>query len=80
MKRISMRDLSYERNMETAYIDQLKATYSDYFAHYGASPVLTIDTNELDFVHRAGDLAWVDNRIRQALELAPFQPELPLEP
>jgi hypothetical protein len=24
-------------------------------------------------------LLWVENRIRQALKLAPFQPELPLE-
>lgn len=80
MKRIAMRDRSYERNMETAYIDQLNATYTDYFARYSASLVLTIDTNELDFVRRAEDLAWVENRIRQALQMAPFQPELPLEP
>jgi hypothetical protein len=41
-------------------------------------PVLTIDTNDLDFVRRPGDLRWVENRIRQALRLSPFQAELPI--
>jgi len=40
--------------------------------------VLTIDTNSLDFVNRVEDLQKVDLRIRQALQLAPYQPQLPL--
>lgn len=79
MKRIAMRDRTYERNMDPGYIDQLNHTYSDYFVDYTRSPVLTVETDDLDFVRSEEDLAWVENRIRQAVKLAPFQQELPLE-
>ncbi|HLF91462.1 MAG TPA: deoxynucleoside kinase [Anaerolineales bacterium] len=79
MKRIAQRDRPYERNMEWDYIDQLNRTYEAFFLEsHKATPVLTIDTNDLDFVRNSDDLVWVENRIRQALKLSPFQPELPL--
>ena len=40
--------------------------------------MLVIDTDELDYIHRKADLEWVENRIRQVLKVAPYQPELPL--
>ena len=79
MQRIALRDRPYERTMERDYIDELNHAYDDYFiTKPPAMPVLVIETNELDFVRREEDLDWVENRIRQALQLAPFQPELPL--
>ena len=79
MERIAQRDRPYERNMEWAYIDALNHTYDAYFSENPKNlPVLIIDTNELDFVRNPDDLAWVENRLRQALKLSPFQPELPL--
>lgn len=80
MQRIQMRDRPYERNMEYAYIDQLNRAYDEFFAgddHQG-TPVLVLDTNELDYVRRLEDLKWVENRIRQTLRLSPFQAELDL--
>ncbi len=81
MQRISARDRPYERNMERAYIAQLNQAYEDFFADHARrrSPVLTIDTNTLDYVRNPDDLKQVENRIRQSLKLVPFQPELPLE-
>jgi deoxyguanosine kinase len=79
MKRISQRDRPYERNMEWDYIEQLNQTYESFFAEYQKTThVLAIDTSDLDFVRSANDLQGVENRIRQALQLSPFQPELPL--
>lgn len=79
MKRIAQRDRPYERNMEWDYIDQLNRTYDSYFAEYPKdSPVMAIDTNDLDFVRNPDDLSQMENRIRQALKLSPFQVELPL--
>jgi deoxyguanosine kinase len=78
MQRIALRDRPYERNMERNYIDELNNAYDDFFSHYYKSgPTLTIDSNNLDFVARPDDLRSIENRIRQALELSPFQPELP---
>ncbi len=80
MARITQRDRSYERNMERAYIDQLNQAYDEFFLHKKnlSSPVLVIESDPLDFVRYPEDLRWIENRIRQALALAPFQPELPL--
>jgi deoxyguanosine kinase len=80
MQRITQRDRAYERNMEREYIAELNETYEAFYsAQRWKSPVLAIDTNDLDYVREEKNLAWVENRIRQGLKLAPFQPELPLE-
>jgi len=62
------------------YIEELNQVYDRFFAdsHYQGVPVLRIDTDNLNYVRNPDDLKWVENRIRQALKMAPFQPELPL--
>jgi deoxyguanosine kinase len=80
MQRIAMRDRSYERNMERGYIEELNHAYEQFFSQpYDNTPVLTFDTDPLDFVHNTGHLKLIENRIRQALGLSPFQAELPFE-
>jgi len=102
MQRIAFRDRSYERNMESSYIDELNQAYEEFFSHpydgtpiltidtnphnyeelfphpYDGTRVLTIDTNPLDFVHTPKHLQLIENRIREALNLPPYQAELPL--
>ena len=79
LQRITMRDRPYERNMEPGYIQELNLAYDDfYLGNQRKTPVLVIDSNTLDFVHKPEDLDWIENRVRQALHLPPFQPELPL--
>jgi len=79
MQRIAFRDRPYERNMDRSYIRDLGQAYDDFFSDHESrrSPVLVIDTNQLDYVHLAADLALVENRIRQTLKMPPFQTELP---
>jgi deoxyguanosine kinase len=80
MQRIAMRDRPYERQMEYDYINELNRAYDEFFLknHSRTIPVLMIDFEPLDTVRNTADLNLVENRIRQALLLAPFQPELPL--
>jgi deoxyguanosine kinase len=80
MQRIAMRDRPYERQMEYDYIVELNRAYDEFFLknHSRTIPVLMIDFESLDTVRNTADLNLVENRIRQALLLAPFQPELPL--
>jgi deoxyguanosine kinase len=80
MQRISMRDRSYERNMEYSYIEQLNQAYEDFFDQLENPPVLTIDSTSLDFVSHPDDLEQVADRIRQELQIPPYQQHLPLEP
>jgi deoxyguanosine kinase len=80
MQRIALRDRSYERNMERGYIDELNHAYDEFFAQpYENTPVLTIDTNQINIVQNPEHLKEVENRIRQALGLVPFQPSLPMK-
>ncbi len=84
MQRIASRDRPYERNMERDYIDQLNHAYDSFFIENqarnvaGNVTVLTIDTNELDYIRKIDDFRWVENRIRQGLKQVPFQASLPL--
>lgn len=78
MQRIAQRDRPYERRMESGYIDQLNQTYEMRFANYPAQSCLTINTNQLDYVRNPEHLENVNQRIRQALKLAPFQESLPI--
>ena len=79
MQRIALRDRPYERNMEHEYIDRLNHSYDDFFSRPAdVNPVLTIDTNQLNIVENPGHLKLIENRIREGLQLSPFQPGLPL--
>jgi deoxyadenosine/deoxycytidine kinase len=70
--------------MERDYIDQLNQAYDAFFIENQARnvgesvTVLTLDTNELDYVRRIEDLKSVENRIRQTLKQVPFQASLPM--
>ena len=81
MQRIALRDRSYERNMEVAYIEELNQAYDDFFITNCTTecPVLVIDSNKLDYVRNPEDLVWIENRIRQELSLPPYQPQLPID-
>jgi deoxyguanosine kinase len=80
MQRIALRDRSYERNIERSYIDELNDAYEDFFSRpYDDTPVLTIDSNPLDFVRFPEHLHLIENRIRETLNLSPYQAELPLD-
>src|SRR5215211_9346252 len=79
MQRIALRDRPYERQMEHSYIHELNLAYDDFFSKpFDHTPVLTIDTNHLNIIQNAQHLRWIENRIRQSLNLPPFQQSLPL--
>jgi len=75
MARIAQRDRFYERTMERAYIADLAAAYDDFFATT-TTPSLVIDSNPLDFVRYPEHLKLIENRIREALGINPYQPTL----
>jgi len=74
MQRIAHRDRPYERNMDQGYIESLNLAYDQFYSeqHSGAQ-VLRINTNELNYVANESDLDWVENRIRQTLQLGSYQ-------
>jgi deoxyguanosine kinase len=83
MQRIASRDRPYERNMDPDYIARLNQAYDDFYLHPRGGMedgrVLVLDTNHLDYVRSQEDLKFVEYRIRQVLQLIPYQPEFPLD-
>lgn len=78
MQRIAYRDRPYERDMDRAYIDAVNREYEAYFGDgYQRSRLLTLDTEELNYVTDKEALREVENQVRRYLELPPFQKELP---
>jgi len=67
MGRIATRDRSFERIVEEAYIEELRRSYEEFFSEYHGAPLLTIDTNNLDYVHRPDDLQAVLGAVRTML-------------
>lgn len=76
MERIALRDRTYERSMERAYIESLVSVYNQYFANYRATSVLTLNADSLDFVHRASDLENIVEQIRARLRVSVYQENL----
>jgi deoxyguanosine kinase len=54
MSRIQMRGRSFERDMDPDYIQTLNEAYNYFFFHYTDTPLLVVNTNELDFVRNRG--------------------------
>lgn len=79
MQRIALRDRPYERQMERSYINELNLAYDEFFSGpFDHTPVLKIDSDNLNIVQNPGHLKEIENRIRQSLSLPPFQQALPL--
>ena len=62
MRRIRMRGREFERGMDPEYLRRLKDAYNVFFYRYSETPLLVVNTDEIDFVNRAEDF---DNLIRQ---------------
>ena len=79
MQRIALRDRPYERQMERSYIHELNLAYDEFFSKpFDHTPVLTIDSNDLNIIQNTEHLKQVEERIQQSLSLPPFQQALPL--
>jgi deoxyguanosine kinase len=56
LTRIRSRSLEYEREIDIDYLRALSQAYNTYFFHYEESPLLVVETTEIDFVNREEDL------------------------
>jgi 2-amino-4-hydroxy-6-hydroxymethyldihydropteridine diphosphokinase len=56
MRMIARRGRSYEQDMDREYIDSLNKAYEHFFFHYNTSPLLIVNTEQIDFVRSEEDL------------------------
>ena len=56
LARIKKRGRDFERSIDAGYLDQLAKAYSDFFFHYDESPLLVVNTSDIDLEGSSGDL------------------------
>jgi deoxyadenosine/deoxycytidine kinase len=64
LERIRRRRRDYEREISEAYVAELNRAYNYFFFHYTRTPLLVIDTSEIDFVKSQEDLEEILRQIR----------------
>tara|TARA_B100000959_G_scaffold259666_1_gene295446 strand:+ start:58 stop:705 length:648 start_codon:yes stop_codon:yes gene_type:complete len=67
MKNIQKRGRAYETNINWSYLDALNQIYNEYFFRYDNSPLLIINTNDIDFVNDNNDLEEIMNIIQKPI-------------
>jgi deoxyguanosine kinase len=56
LNRIGKRGRKFESQITGDYLAELNQAYNYYFFHYQETPLMVINTSEIDFVHRDADL------------------------
>jgi len=65
MERIKRRARDFEADIDPGYLERLSEAYSYYFFHYRETPLLVINTDDIDFVNNPADFdALVDQIAR----------------
>ena len=72
MKNIEKRGRNMEKNVTWEYIDALNQVYTEYFFRYQDTPLVIINTNNIDFVENESDLKEVIDYIRQPVSGTKF--------
>ncbi|NOJ97420.1 deoxynucleoside kinase [Corallococcus sp. CA049B] len=55
LHRIKKRGREFERRFDAGYLESLTHAYNDFFAHYQDTPLLVVNTSDIDFVHNESD-------------------------
>jgi deoxyguanosine kinase len=55
-ERLRKRNRSFERHISMEYLERVSAAYRDFFFYYDETPLLVVDSSEIDFVADPGDL------------------------
>jgi len=66
MRRIKKASRSIEKGITPEYVAQLIEAYNYYFYHYEDTPLLVVNTNEIDFVNRSADFDDLVAQIQKA--------------
>lgn len=71
LQQISRRGRSFEQGIQREYLEQLNKHYEGWISHYHRGPLLVIESDNLDFVNKQGDLDQIVRLVRQKLDAVP---------
>jgi deoxyadenosine/deoxycytidine kinase len=64
MERIKRRGRAYERQLNESYVAEISTAYSEFFYHYDASPLLIVNSENLNFADKEADFELLLRRIK----------------
>ncbi len=67
-ERIRRRGRPYEQDIETAYLEQLDGLYGEWIAGFSLCPVLSVPSDDLDFVLNSNHLDLITDKILEKLQ------------
>jgi deoxyadenosine/deoxycytidine kinase len=66
LQRIKKRGREFERKFDVGYLESLVHAYNDFFFHYTETPLLVVNTSDIDFVNHEADREDLLQAIRKA--------------
>jgi len=64
LERVNSRKREYENDISAEYLDRLRQAYNEFFFHYDETPLLVINTSEINFVKNPQDLQLLIKEIK----------------
>jgi deoxyguanosine kinase len=64
LARIKKRGREFERKFDPSYLEDLCTAYNEFFFHYNDTPLLVVNTSDIDFVNNPEDLENLLNIVR----------------
>lgn len=64
LERVNGRNREYENDISSEYLDMLRQAYNDFFFHYDETPLLVINTSEINFVENPEHLQLLIKEIK----------------
>ena len=68
LRQIGLRGRSYEQSIPREYLEQLNRHYESWITRYNKGPLLTIQSDQMDFVHNPKDFQELKATITDALQ------------
>jgi len=65
VQRVRSRNIPFEKEIDSEYLKNLVDAYNYYFFHYDQTPLLVVNTSEIDFVNRQEDFTQLVREIKQ---------------
>ncbi len=63
IERVEKRNRDYESDIDFEYVKNVNQAFNNFFFYYQDAPLLVVNTDEIDFVEKKGDLEELINKI-----------------
>jgi len=66
-KQIHLRGRDFEKNIDPEYLKKLNESYNEWISNYKSGRCVIVDSNDMDFVNRKGDLKKITELIKKSI-------------